>query len=110
MPHVASLGVEQTPVAQQPPGQVVALHASAPSRRQVDEQPSPDVVLPSSHSSMPARTTPSPQIAGAPSVSVTVTSWPSCTATACASLPTTSSPTSAVDAQEHGHSGQVVGQ
>ncbi len=82
-PHVAALGVEQTPVAQQPLGQVIALHASAPSRRHVDEQPSPDIVFPSSHSSMPERTTPSPQIAGAPSVSVRFTSCPSCTATAC---------------------------
>ena len=83
VPQVAALGVEHTPVAQQPLGQVVALHASAPSRWQVAEQPSPDVVLPSSHSSMPLRTTPSPQIAGAPSVSERLTSWPSCTATAC---------------------------
>ena len=110
VPQAAALGVVQTPVAQHPLGQVVALHASAPSRRQVDEQPSPDVVLPSSHSSMPERTTPSPQIAGSPSVSVTLTSWPSCTATACWSLPTTLSPAQPVDAQEHGHPRQVVGQ
>jgi hypothetical protein len=90
VPQVAALGVVQTPVAQQPLGQVEALHAFAPSRRQVDEQPSSDVVLPSSHSSMPERTTPSPQIAGSPSVSETPTSWPSCTANACWSLPTTS--------------------
>ena len=89
LPQVAALGVVQTPVAQHPLGQVEALHAAAPSRWQLDEQPSPDVVLPSSHSSMPDRTTPSPQIAGSPSVSETATSWPSCTANACWSLPTT---------------------
>lgn len=83
LPQAAAPGVVQTPVAQHPLGQVVALHASAPSRRQLDEQPSPDVVLPSSHSSIPVRTTPSPQIAGSPSVSVSSASWPSCTATAC---------------------------
>ncbi len=92
VPQAVALEVVHTPVAQHPLGQVVALHASAPSRRQVDEQPSPDVVLPSSHSSMPVRTTPSPQIAGSPSVSVTLASWPSCTATACWSLPITLSP------------------
>jgi hypothetical protein len=91
VPQVAALGVVQTPVAQHPLGQVEALHALPPSRWQLDEQPSPDVVLPSSHSSMPDRTTPSPQIAGSPSVSETLTSWPSCTANACWSLPTTAS-------------------
>jgi len=94
VPHWAAVGVVHRPVAQHPLGQVEALHASAPSRRHVDEQPSPDVVLPSSHSSMPERTTPSPQIAGSPSVSETLTSWPSCTANACWSLPTTVSPAS----------------
>jgi hypothetical protein len=82
VPHAVATGVVQTPVAQQPPGQVVALQALAPSRRHVDEQPSSDATLPSSHSSMPVRTTPSPQIAGSPSVRVTFTSCPSCTATA----------------------------
>ena len=89
VPQVAAMGVEQTPVAQQPLGQVAALHAAAPSWRQVDEQPSSDVVLPSSHSSMPERTTPSPQMAASPSVIETLTSWPSCTANACWSLATT---------------------
>jgi hypothetical protein len=92
VPQAAPLGVEQTPVAQHPVGQVVALHASAPSRRQVDEHPSPDVVLPSSHSSIPERTAPSPQIAGSPSVRERSTSWPSFTANACWSLPTTVPP------------------
>ena len=77
VPQLAALGVVHMPVAQHPLGQVEALHASAPSRRQVDEHPSPDDVLPSSHSSMPERATPSPQIAGSPSVSETLTSWPS---------------------------------
>ena len=94
LPQAVALGVVHTPVAQHPAGQVVALHASAPSRRQVAEQPSPDVVLPSSHSSIPVRMTPSPQIAASPSVSVSSASWPSCTATACWSLPITLSPAS----------------
>lgn len=94
LPQVVALGVVQAPVAQHPLGQVVVLHAAAPSRRQVDEQPSPEVVLPSSHSSIPVRTTPSPQIAGSPRVSVRFASWPSCRATACWSLPITLSPAS----------------
>jgi hypothetical protein len=89
VPQAAALGGVHMPVEQHPLGQVEALHASAPSWWQLDEQPSPDVVLPSSHSSMPERTTPSPQIAGSPSVRETLTTWPSCTANACWSLPAT---------------------
>jgi hypothetical protein len=42
--------------------------------------------LPSSQSSIPSRTVPSPQIAGAPSVNVTAVSSPRRTTTGCCSL------------------------
>ena len=82
-PQAAAPGTVQAPVAQQPFGQVAPLQAAAPSRRHSGEQPSLARVLPSSHSSIPSRTTPSPQIAGAPSVSVIPTSCPLRTTTAC---------------------------
>jgi hypothetical protein len=62
---------------------VAALHALLPSRSQVAEQPSPETLLPSSHASMPSRTTWSPQMAGAPSVELTATSSPATRAIAC---------------------------
>ena len=83
LPQAPAVGTVHTPAAQQPSGQVVALHAPAASRRQLAEQPSFETVLPSSHSSIPARTTLSPQMAGAPSVRIASTSWPARTATAC---------------------------
>jgi hypothetical protein len=92
VPHDATEGDTHTPVAQQPLGQVTAVQALAPSRRQPAEQPSPDTTLPSSHSSIPPRRCPSPQIAGSPSVKVSFTSWPARTTTACWSLPTMTSP------------------
>jgi hypothetical protein len=73
-PQVARARGWQMPPAQHPAGHEVTLQAAAPSRRQRAEQPSPERVLPSSHSSISGRSTPSPQMAGAPRVSVTSTS------------------------------------
>ena len=73
-PHWASARCRQKPPAQQPPGQEEASHAPGVSVRHAAEHPSPDTALPSSHPSIPARTVPSPQMAGAPSVSVTFSS------------------------------------
>lgn len=82
-PHASTARGLQIPPAQQPSIQVVASHLTVVSRWQVSEQPSPETVLWSSQSSMPSRTTPSPQIAGAPSVSVRPTISPACATTIC---------------------------
>ena len=82
-PHAAAARGLHVPPAQQPPAQVVTLHVTTASRWQVSEQPSPENVLPSSQSSKPSRTTPSPQIAGAPSVRVRGTSSPATATTGC---------------------------
>jgi hypothetical protein len=92
LPHAAMEGAVHTAPAQQPAGQEAAVQAPAPSTRQSSEHPSPETVLPSSHSSIGSRRMPSPQIAGGPRVKVAFTSCPRCTATASWSLPTTVSP------------------
>jgi hypothetical protein len=92
LPHDPRDRVVQVAPAQQPSGQEVAVQAPAPSTRQTAEQPSPDAVLPSSHSSSGDRRIPSPQIAGVPRVRVALTISPRRTATACWSLPTIASP------------------
>jgi hypothetical protein len=91
-PQVARPRGTHTPVAQHPAGHEVASHFADISRRHVAEQPSPDFVFPSSQSSSGARTTPSPQIAGAPSVSSALVSWSAVMATACCSLAAMVSP------------------
>jgi hypothetical protein len=87
-PQVAVVRALQTPSAQQPSGHEVASQAGVGSIWHVAEHPSPDMVLPSSHVSIGARTTPSPQIAGAPRVRVTLTIAPRIKTTACCSLAT----------------------
>ena len=56
-PQVARARGRQTPPAQQPSGQEVASQPAEASFWQVDEQPSPETGLPSSHCSMGERTT-----------------------------------------------------
>jgi hypothetical protein len=89
VPQVCAVRGRHSWPAQQPLGQVVASQCVAVSVRQVAEQPSPDRVFPSSHSSIGARTRLSPQIAGAPRVSVTATSCAALITTGCWSVPTT---------------------
>jgi hypothetical protein len=91
-PQVASVRGLQAPSAQQPSGHEVASQPGTGSIWHVGEQPSPGRVLPSSHVSIGARTTPSPQMAGAPRVSVTLTIAPWISATACCWLATTVAP------------------
>lgn len=86
-PQLASAGWWQNPPLQHPVGQVVGLQVPGASSRQSCEQPSPEVVLPSSQVSIPGRMTPSPHTAGAPRVSVTSTRCMGRTATgACCPL------------------------
>jgi hypothetical protein len=81
-PQVASVRVSHTPAAQQPSGHELASQPAGGSIWHVGEHPSPAVVLPSSHASIGARTTPSPQMAGAPRVRVALTIVPRTNATA----------------------------
>ena len=84
-PQWVSARCRQKPPAQQPPGQEEAPQAPGVSVWHASEHPSPDAALPSSHSSSPSRTVLSPQMAGAPSVSVTFSSLARSTRTdACA--------------------------
>jgi hypothetical protein len=91
-PQAAAVRAWQTPAAQHPLEHDVASHTVAGSIRQVAEQPSPETVFPSSHSSIGLRRRASPQIAGAPSISDRFTSWPDSMVTTCCSLPTITLP------------------
>lgn len=91
VPQVERARVRQTPPAQHPLGHEPGSQAP-PSTRQLSEQPSPGVVLPSSHCSRPSRMARSPHTAGSPSASVAVTSLRATMVTCCCSLATTRSP------------------
>ena len=88
LPQASRAGVWHAPAAQQPLAHDAASQAVLPSIRQSGEQPSPATRLPSSHSSIPLRTTWSPQTAGSPRVRVTPTSSPVRSTTACWLVPT----------------------
>ena len=86
-PQLASAGWRQNPPPQHPVGQVAGLQVPGASSRQSCEQPSPEVVFPSSQVSIPGRMTRSPHTAGAPRVTVTSTRCMARTATgACCPL------------------------
>ena len=87
VPQASRAGVLHTPAAQQPLAHDAASQAVLLSPRQSGEQPSPATRLPSSHSSIPSRTTWSPQIAGWPRVTVTPTSAPVRSTTGCCAVP-----------------------
>ena len=92
VPHVPSALGLQNPPEQQPFGHEAASHEPGGSVWQSAEQPSPASVLPSSHCSMPWRTVPSPQMAGAPRVRAAFTSLLRWIGTACCSEATIDAP------------------
>ncbi|MEP6652413.1 MAG: hypothetical protein ABJA82_03590 [Myxococcales bacterium] len=91
-PQVSGPLARHRPPAQQPSGQEAASQPSAPSIRQLGEQPSPEAVLPSSQVSIPTRIMLSPQIAGAPRVRDTSARTLARMVTGCWSLATTVAP------------------